>query len=851
MIRILVGGDTVTEHKIFQGERAMSFSDKSGTITTTTMGGARLINSLLEIIYKPVKDISLVPPCYSNSNDEAFSLWEPCPDKSNSENTVWRATKQIGYGPRPSPIGKDKRSAANHTNRCNIAVFDDGGINFRYDRSTWPQFVSGKKDPNIKWVVLKMADPIGRGDLWAELRAKYERKLIVVVNADDLRREAVMISKARSWEHTVQDLLSELRTNAILDNLNHCRHLVVLFKSEGALWIENPGIRSCKPTVIIDPGNLEGTWESSLQGQVLGVSACFLGGVVGALTENIATPDMAKGIVAGLSARRRLTKLGYGSSENLEPALPMSDISAEIKKRLSTPHAMSAYSVVSVPGVYIPKLNTTPGSDGVGRWSMLEGEQSKAHRPLYGPARQVVRKGTKALKGIPNCWFGKLFTADRNELESLNGIRKLVQDYVDHGNASKPLSLGVFGPPGAGKSFGIKQIVKGILGKEVPILEFNLSQFKNQEMLIGAFHQVRDKALKGPTPVVFWDEFDSESLKWLQYLLAPMQDGAFIEGQITHPIGKCIFVFAGGTSYTMRGFSSQNMAENPAEFKSRKGPDFVSRLQGYLNVLGPNQRLHYDDASRDYEEDVNDIGYPIRRALLLRVMSGTPKNSPLEIDSGLLNGFLKIDHYRHGARSLETMIKLTADGIGHLVRSNIPPVEQIGIHIEHQQFVDLVQQDSDFQLKCKKLAPFIHKEYILHARRQGDKVSIPADFTKLEPMIQADNVDAALRIPEVLSLVGVQVVSSSDRRKALTLSEWNAIVTENIELMAEAEHEGWMKSKLANGWLFSETKDAKLKHHPLLIPYEALGEDNKEKDRNAVRTYPKIIKRAKFKIVYE
>ena len=35
--------------------------------------------------------------------------------------------------------------------------------------------------------------------------------------------------------------------------------------------------------------------------------------------------------------------------------------------------------------------------------------------------------------------------------------------------------------------------------------------------------------------------------------LAPMQDGRFQHGQLNHSIGKCVFVFAGGTSLSFGG----------------------------------------------------------------------------------------------------------------------------------------------------------------------------------------------------------------------------------------------------------------------------------------------------------
>ena len=50
-------------------------------------------------------------------------------------------------------------------------------------------------------------------------------------------------------------------------------------------------------------------------------------------------------------------------------------------------------------------------------------------------------------------------------------------------------------------------------------------------------------------------------LGWLKYFLAPMQDGVFRVGDSIHPIGKAIFVFAGGTSSTYNQFCGEDIED--------------------------------------------------------------------------------------------------------------------------------------------------------------------------------------------------------------------------------------------------------------------------------------------------
>jgi hypothetical protein len=85
-------------------------------------------------------------------------------------------------------------------------------------------------------------------------------------------------------------------------------------------------------------------------------------------------------------------------------------------------------------------------------------------------------------------------------------------------------------------------------------IEVNLSQFLSQAELLATFHNIRDMALAGKTPVVMFDEFDSvfeqAELGWLKYFLAPMQDGYFLENGQQHTLKNAIFIFIGRTSST-------------------------------------------------------------------------------------------------------------------------------------------------------------------------------------------------------------------------------------------------------------------------------------------------------------
>lgn len=866
---VLVTGDVIVDYHIYMGNRYTPDSKSpEGTQIVESYGGARLLYDIIDTVCssankkiseirakkdqeKPdlLVDYSVRFGLRSTAADDfpehlrSYAVWSPCKKEKKSEIKVWRMTQPMGYGNREAKDYKSQHLIPDNEDATpNIIVLDDAGLGFRSNtnRHAWPTAIHEGEHDTLDWVVLKMSSPVAYGDLWREICNKFQERLVVITSISDLRCEEVGVARRLSWERTAQDLLTELWFNARIRDLTKCKHLIVSFGSEGAIWIQKNN-NQYEYHLVFDPENLEGEWGEKIDGRAFGYSSCLVASIVSQLTLQEKDRNITTGIMSGLSAMRQLHREGHGETRNANPAFPFQKIADSIL------NPSSDYRVAQIP----PPPKKISGS--VQHWTIIEGYGGRSSInpvPLYGLARRVALFGFKALSNIPYARFNNLLTVDRQEIESLRGLQRLLKDFDENKRPSRPLSIAVFGPPGSGKSFSIKQIAKSVLGKDIPFLEFNLSQFDDPDDLIGLFHQVRDKVLEGGIPLIFWDEFDSKGHMWLQYLLAPMQDGKFQEGQISHSIGKCGFVFAGGTSYTMENFApSDKNSKEYHEFKLLKGPDFISRLSGYLNVIGPNRRQIYDKGQGKWIDDDRDICFPIRRALLIRVVLGLEKDEIMNIDKGLLTAFLEIDQYEHGARSLETILSLSKRSVsGGLMRSDLPPEDQMSLHADYNKFMSLLQRDLPFKMNSELLAPAVHEYFRQDCKKQWLPFQYDMDYSELPDDIKASNIEAASRIPEVLSLAGLILVPK-DHHATLAEADLKKILEDNIENFAEAEHDGWIEQKFREGWVCGSPRDNDKKIHPTLIPYKDLREEDKEKDRNQVRRYPDIVRMAGYKII--
>jgi len=886
---VCVIGDTTLDCNIARlpalKTEAALWNDQDNASVTWERGGAALLTDVIRAVLAPSPTEGQAQwsvcgpktPEEAQINDQApfsrsYTVWTPHrgfngeKDVKKAKEKVWRVERFLGLSRTDSTPELECACDAPE-----ILVINDSQLGFDKKPVFCPEWFDSGKKP--RWIVWKTSRLDLTAVLWRDFLSKHSERVIVLCTADGLRQGDAQISKGISWERTVQDLLWDLNFKKFGTSMLTgtpavtCARVIVSFGAAGTL-ILNPQADTQKEEerarLVFDPQAVEGSWEAQRPGQVMGYFSCTAAAVVRCLTENPEQPDFVAAAHAGVHAFRSLHADGYGKAGDKLPsrmAFPCAVIAKAVAERW-----LKAFDCAGCKTCKADTLACVPvpmpvacSSKEFGDWSIL-----KCKDDLAGLARRIVTGGADApLKGVPTARFGKFETADRREIENYRSVRNLIAEFICT-PGSKPVSLAVFGPPGSGKSFGVKALAEELalsMNAALEIRTFNLSQFQAQSSddLNNALHQVRDIGLSGKLPLIFWDEFDTNSLGWLRRFLEPMQDGTFLEGQVTHPIGKAIFVFAGGTCNSLSAF---NKGLGDPTFREAKGPDFVSRLRGYLDIMGPNP----------VGSKLEDPAFIVRRAMLLRSLfeRGCPTllaGKTLNIDENVLNALLHVGHYKHGARSMESLVMSSSlAGKLRFDRSSLPLAHQLDVHVYGFEFLTLVSKLEE--AKYFDFARAIHMNYCdkliergyKYAEKSNDAEKTSASlkpFDELPENFKEDNLDAAKKMPAKLASVGYTIAP-------YTMGQGiEAFPNEELEILAQNEHDRWMSNKIKGGWTYGKDRDNQAKRHPALLPWralteaerselypknpqaiglEALSESEKEKDRDQFVGLPAMLK---------
>ncbi|MFE6867025.1 hypothetical protein ACFVFS_10730 [Kitasatospora sp. NPDC057692] len=674
-------------------------------------GGAFLLADMIEAatrgtvhVHRPDRPEEGALRAFDNPYNHSFAIISKYPvEPAENEVQRWRVKEYLGFGSDAVDInpllperfyqGIDVQAPPD------IIVLDDSALGYR---DTWkdgppgddvlPGLTSKDHGP---WLLLKMSHRIAEGEIWSYFNKRLRdqndtlaSRFIAVTSASRLRDAGAGISRDISWERSAQDTALELQLHKRLHELSNCRRLIVSFGPSGALLIDRTEASGPSYTLVFDRERTERSWRrKNGQGTMFGYGSALCGAVAAELARSADRPKLVRAMRSGLTAMQSMYDQGFDlGNDNREKT---NEFHCPASKIFEPPSAKpkDGLRLATAKNISITRSPSHSLS-----FLLLDSRRLKNPESADLPKR-VATMGDQVLANVPVGRFGKLTVVDRREIEGLHAIRNIIARYRDGLRfGQQPLALAVFGAPGSGKSFAVEQLVESeISGQDkasIRFLEFNLSQFGGPSDLVVALHRVRDTALAGNLPVAFWDEFDTKldgsRLGWLRHFLSPIQDGSFRQKGTVHRVGPCIFVFGGGTFHSFDDFSKAA----PEAERELKVPDFLSRLRGYIDIAGVNP-------------EPEDSSYLIRRALVLHALFtaqaiARKENSGKEfdVDPGILEALLKVPTYRHGVRSIRSIVEMSTTRPGRpFLPADLPPKSILNLHVDGDLFLKLARGD--------------------------------------------------------------------------------------------------------------------------------------------------------------
>jgi hypothetical protein len=876
-------------------------------------GGAWLTADFLEQaagasakVLKPVKEVLALENVPPSKIIHSMIMLRPSKRKRKHEEVDhWAAASFEGYAGPPYPEPPEVKGVETDDRNAALVLLDDAGNGFRDYEYVWPLALHDKP-----MVLYKVRRPLCKGALWKRLKSHLPRT-IALVGADELRGEGASINRELSWERSATDLLLTLARQSDYAGLRGCPFIVISFGIEAAALVRCVDDRISSAHLCYLPNLTEGGLLCTDRGKMSGFGSAFAATLAATLINSgayriEATVDeigaaLLKGVHEGLLVSDRLLEHLFGPCKvdnqtmPRPPEYPLKEIFEAADGRRST-----------VFDVEVPNLKAKRTSKELAAfrsWRILD---SKRDGPFAELAGEVVRHGVeKVFHDVPIGQFGKLNTLDRSEIESYRSVRNLISEFLRIPRPERPLCLAVFGAPGGGKSFGVTQVARSLeKGGEIEPVSFNVSQWNGPEYLVNALHRVRDFAIGGKVPLVFFDEFDSEfrgqRLGWLKYFLAPMQDGVFADGLYTHKIGKAIFVFAGGTAATYAEFRAAAKSAD-AQTRSLTGEArlprkmtayFESTGGGGGNLDSPDANDHagqsasgpHDEMAKECvvelfrvggsaeKDDLRSAKLPdfdsrlrghvdvfgldpptdtnlLRRALVLR--SNIEKShktlidaeKKVRIDSGVLHAFLQAPSYYHGARSIEAILEMSHLGERtHFDPSLLPPQHQLNLHVDGNAFMALVQHRSALAPEIPRLAKRIHELYIESELAKNDNEGNPIEIGAWASLYHWE--DPMLN----------EVYKRSSREQAAYYPTLLAAAGCSFEYGdPDPEFEFSEKEILRLAQMeherWVEERRIKQPDHPDLVTWADLPADEREKDIRTIKAIPEFLKAVGLKVV--
>lgn len=137
-----------------------------------------------------------------------------------------------------------------------------------------------------------------------------------------------------------------------------------------------------------------------------------------------------------------------------------------------------------------------------------------------------------------------------------------------------------------------------------------------------------------------------------------------------------------------------------------------------------------------------------------------------------------------------------------------------------------------------KLARANHKAYLEEVGLPSNDADKPASrhWPNLSEHYRASNRSFVDHLDAKLDLLGCGLAAGTSGRPVI-------FTQVELNLLARAEHNRWVAERLLSGWRPGLVRNEREKHHPDLVPWEALSEDVQAYDLALVRALPSLVAR--------
>ena len=621
---------------------------------------------------------------------EIFQIFRKKTSAADQPDHGWFMAQQIlppeGRRKEPETLVIDDSNIEKLSNNSGILIIDDGGS----PPSVAPRIKSLNPD---SWVI-GMGIGIAH---WQEWATEFGKCFFLFCRLSDLETTRMEMDSSVTWETIVAMSLRALRTEEIglwneKNNLFRC-HIVVEMFPYGILYAGPNGVffryrEGCLPQKSAPRQKGAVPCHDTLVTSMMAMDFMEIG-----------CRDFCRNYFYDFSRRvldnwHLLYNHGYFFSDSLE--FPELDFSSVFPGGVPCSYIESSID----PGfVEIPE--TSPDFDRsleLVASQIWNDEKKRALRSFFPQKLPVALDPASSSINIPQghipvildilhhlkeevSWkkgfeefrlfhVGNLRTTDPAELDPVITLQNVMDSYVSRETFQRPLCIGVFGPPGSGKSFSVKEVARVISNKfaanPFDFFEFNMTQFDGPEEINSAIEPIRASVARGKVPIVFWDEFDcrydSHEFGYLRYFLPSMQDGVTYVHGTPYYIGRSIFVFAGGVKSSWAGMEKMLSKDDPDTaqlVKTLKIPDFMSRLRVVLDIDGIeiDDALFQDSATDEQLDDLHRV--LIKRAFIIAHQMDTHWKKAARKTSGLLLRLL-LARYKFGARSIEAVIEASS-----------------------------------------------------------------------------------------------------------------------------------------------------------------------------------------------